>query len=119
MRNSYLLLTLAFIFLTALTPINSENLEASNLISYNIESYLESIDVEQIEANEVIVFSNFLVKENGDFIIVDFMVEENGNVTVLNQEFDEEYYLFDRYSSKQVVSLTSPIATIRPQINKT
>ena len=108
--NSYLSLSLvaAFLLMTSFSK-NSSSME-----EIKINSYLSSIE-SAVETDQVVVYSDLIIKEDGHFYKVDFLLDEEGRIELLNKEIETEYYIMEDFNTVNLVQYTFPIVSIVPE----
>ena len=98
---------------------NADTLDIENIkdITSKVEKYISTID-QSNTAGTATVFVNLLVSQNGDLHTVDFMVTDEGEVVILSNEYEEEYYRVETFSSRFVQKYTVSVLTFQNNMEK-
>jgi hypothetical protein len=111
---------IAFTFLTIFSfSANADTLNIENIkdITSNIEEYISTVD-QTNTAGYATIYVNLLMTQNGDLHTVDFMVTDEGEVVILSNEYEDEFYRVETFSSKLVEKYTVSISTIKKKTEK-
>ena len=98
---------------------NADTLDIENIkdITSKVEKYISTLD-QSNTAGTATVFVNLLVSQNGDLHTVDFMVTDEGEVVILSNEYEEEYYRVETFSSRFVQKYTVSVLTFQNNMEK-
>lgn len=91
-------------------------LEPTRELETKIEKYITSLD--QVNEDGATIYTNLLVKEEGQIYTVDFMVSNEGDITVLNKEEEDEFYKVDLFNAKYVERYNISVPSIVEQTNE-
>lgn len=115
--NSFLCLTFIMGNLLLMTSATVPKVKDEKSVSTKIEAYLSTVTLD-LQTESVIVYSDFLIKENNNIYTVDFLVTAKGEVVVLNKNHEDEYYKMDTYSTKKLKQHSVAVATVKAIIHK-
>lgn len=101
-------LIIAFISSTSALPAHPNHTES---INSTIEHFLTDIDFES-DGKNATIFVDFIISDNGDLYTVDFVVTESDEVIVLSEDFEEEWYRVDSYSTVNMKKYSVPVFNI-------
>jgi len=107
--NSYLILGLLMSLIIGSSYKLTSIEKSENILEASINSFLSG-EEKIAKVNIAEIYSDFIVKENGHFYSIDFMLTSDGEVIILSKDIEEEYYILDKYTTKNLKHHTTVIA---------
>lgn len=105
------LMTLAFLSIISFSAFaDTTSVDESATLINKIENYVSTIDKSQNDGT--ILYSHFLVKEDGFIYSVDFMLTETGDIIVLSKDYEEEFYRVDTFNADHIEKYQVAVADI-------
>lgn len=106
-------LLIAFTFLGILSMFSftrTNTMDNRAEVTSKIEKFLSNSNY-TVKAGEAVVYSNFLISEEGFIYNVDFLTDGD-EIVVLSKDLEKEYYRVEAYNSKIMQMHSVPVTQI-------